>query len=82
MRRADRPFSIDQRIRGRRLSMTVSLAQRLEVSERTVYRDIAVLQHQGVPNEGEVGVGYRLRFDLSLECKKKPARSWPLIGMT
>ena len=27
---------------------------------RTVYRDIAQLQHQGVPIEGEAGVGYRL----------------------
>jgi predicted DNA-binding transcriptional regulator YafY len=38
----------------------------LEVSPRTVYRDIAQLQHQGVPIEGEAGVGYRLGsgFDL------------------
>jgi predicted DNA-binding transcriptional regulator YafY len=36
------------------------------VSERTVYRDVADLQHQGVPIEGEAGVGYRLGagFDL------------------
>ncbi len=42
------------------------LAQRLEVSERTVYRDVADLQCQGVPIEGEAGVGYRLGagFDL------------------
>src|SRR6185295_11775953 len=53
-------------IRGRRLSTAAFLAQRLEVSERTVYRDVADLQAQGVPIEGEAGVGYRMNagFDL------------------
>ena len=66
MRRADRLFQIVQFIRGRRLTTAAFLAQRLEVSERTVYRDVADLQHQGVPIEGEAGVGYRLGqgFDL------------------
>ncbi len=60
MRRADRLFQIVQLIRGRRLTTAAFLADRLEVSERTVYRDVADLQHQGVPIEGEAGVGYRL----------------------
>ena len=60
MRRAARLFHIVQLIRGRRLTTAAFLAQRLEVSERTVYRDVADLQHQGVPIEGEAGVGYRL----------------------
>lgn len=60
MRRADRLFHIIQLIRGRRLTTAAFLAARLEVSERTVYRDVADLQHQGVPIEGEAGVGYRL----------------------
>ena len=60
MRRADRLFQIVQLIRGRRLTTAAHLAQRLEVSERTIYRDVADLQHQGVPIEGEAGVGYRL----------------------
>ena len=66
MRRADRLFHLVQLIRGRRLNTAAFLAARLEVSERTVYRDIADLQHQGVPIEGEAGVGYRLGsgFDL------------------
>ena len=66
MRRADRLFQIVQLIRGRRLTTAAFLAQRLEVSERTVYRDVADLQHQGVPVQGEAGVGYRLGpgFDL------------------
>ncbi|MEO6320338.1 MAG: YafY family protein [Polaromonas sp.] len=66
MRRADRLFHLVQLIRGRRLTTASFLAARLEVSERTVYRDIADLQQQGVPVEGEAGVGYRLGpgFDL------------------
>ncbi|MBA2673780.1 YafY family protein [Ramlibacter sp.] len=66
MRRADRLFHIIQLIRGRRLTTAAYLAQRLEVSERTIYRDVADLQLQGVPIEGEAGVGYRLGvgFDL------------------
>jgi predicted DNA-binding transcriptional regulator YafY len=66
MRRADRLFQIVQLIRGRRLTTAAFLAQRLEVSERTVYRDVADLQRQGVPIDGEAGVGYRLGagFDL------------------
>src|ERR1700749_4728565 len=66
MRRADRLFQIVQLIRGRRLSTADFLAQRLEVSPRTVYRDVAALQQQGVPIDGEAGVGYRMRagFDL------------------
>ncbi len=66
MRRADRLFHIIQLIRGRRLTTAAFLADRLEVSERTIYRDIADLQHQGVPVDGAAGVGYRLGagFDL------------------
>ena len=66
MRRADRLFQIVQTIRGRRLTTAAYLAQRLEVSERTIYRDVADLQLQGVPINGEAGVGYRLGkgFDL------------------
>jgi predicted DNA-binding transcriptional regulator YafY len=66
MRRADRLFQIVQLIRGRRLTTAAWLSQRLEISERTVYRDVADLQRQGVPIEGEAGVGYRLGkgFDL------------------
>ena len=66
MRRAERLFQLIQLIRGRRLSTARFLAERLQVSERTVYRDVAELLIQGVPIEGEAGVGYRMRagFDL------------------
>lgn len=66
MRRADRLFQLLQLIRGRRLSTAAWLAQRMEVSMRTVYRDVAALQAQGVPIEGEAGVGYRVARDYSL----------------
>jgi predicted DNA-binding transcriptional regulator YafY len=61
MRRADRLFDLAQRVRARRLSTAEQLAGWLQVSVRTVYRDIADLQARGVPIEGEAGVGYRLR---------------------
>jgi predicted DNA-binding transcriptional regulator YafY len=66
MRRADRLFQIVQHLRGRRLTTAAQLAGWLQVSERTVYRDIRDLSISGVPVEGEAGVGYRLRpgFDL------------------
>ena len=66
MRRADRLFQLVQLIRGRRLTTAAYLAERLVVTSRTIYRDVADLQHQGVPIEGEAGVGYRLGsgFDL------------------
>lgn len=61
MRRADRLFQIVQYLRGGRLTTARSLAQRLEVSERTIHRDIADLIGSGVPIEGEAGVGYIMR---------------------
>ena len=66
MRRADRLFQIVQHLRGGRLVTAKTLATRLEVSERTIYRDIADLQSTGVPIDGEAGVGYLMRegYDL------------------
>lgn len=61
MRRADRLFELVQCLRSRRLSTAAQLARRLQVSLRTVYRDVADLQARGVPIDGEAGVGYRLR---------------------
>ncbi|MEO7794354.1 MAG: YafY family protein [Thermoanaerobaculia bacterium] len=65
MRRADRLFSLLLELRRSRVVTARSLAERLEVSERTIYRDIADLQASGIPITGEAGVGYQLRgFDL------------------
>lgn len=66
MRRADRLFQIVQLLRARRITTASELAQELEVSERTIYRDVRDLVLAGVPIEGEAGVGYALPrgFDL------------------
>lgn len=61
MRRADRLFRIVQLLQRRRRAVTAQvLAGRLEISERTLYRDIRDLVASGVPIHGEAGVGYFL----------------------
>lgn len=67
MRRADRLFDIIQALRRASGPLTAAqLAAQLEVTVRTVYRDIASLQASRVPIEGAAGLGYLLRqgFDL------------------
>ena len=66
MRRADRLFQIVQLLRGGRLVTAAQLAEKLEVTPRTIYRDVADLMSTGVPIEGEAGVGYIMRdgYDL------------------
>lgn len=60
MRRADRLFQIVQIIRRDKVVTAKRLSGELEVSERTVYRDIADLMASGVPIRGEAGVGYAI----------------------
>ena len=61
MRKAERLFQLITLLRGRRQVLTAdSIAGSLQVSVRTVYRDIQALCLSGVPIEGEAGVGYRL----------------------
>ncbi len=66
MRRADRLFQIVQFLRSRRVTAARWLSEVLEVSERTVYRDIHDLMASDVPIESEAGVGYVIRrgYDL------------------
>lgn len=66
MRRADRLFQLVQLLRRYRVTTAARLAGELEVSERTIYRDVRDLISSGVPIEGEAGVGYALprSFDL------------------
>ena len=67
MRRADRLFDVIQALRTAKGPVTAhTLAERLEVTPRTVYRDIATLQARQVPIEGAAGIGYVLKrgFDL------------------
>ena len=67
MRRADRLFQIVQHLRARRLTTAAQLSGWLQVSQRTVYRDIRDLSLSGVPVQGEAGVGYRIdrSYDLT-----------------
>jgi predicted DNA-binding transcriptional regulator YafY len=66
MRRADRLFRIVQFLRVGRLTTARRLAEKLQVSERTIYRDVRDLQLSGMPIEGEAGIGYLLRQDFDI----------------
>lgn len=67
MRRADRLFQIIQIMRRTRRPVTADvIAAELEVSKRTLYRDIADLIGQHVPIRGEAGIGYVLDGDFDM----------------
>lgn len=95
MRRADRLFQIVLLLDRGRAVTARELAEALQVSERTVYRDVADLCQAGVPIKGEAGVGYLLRpgyrltplmFDpeelVALSLGSRMVRSWadPALG--
>lgn len=62
MRKASRLFEIIQILRLARAPVTAArMALSLEVTQRSIYRDIAALQAMRVPIEGERGLGYILR---------------------
>ncbi len=67
MRKSDRLFEIIQILRSHNKSVTAeALAEELEVSKRTIYRDIKALQAMRTPIDGEAGIGYMMRggYDL------------------
>lgn len=67
MHRAERLFQLLNLLRNRRTVMTArQMSDHLQVSERTIYRDIQALSLSGVPVEGEAGVGYRLQRHFQL----------------
>ena len=66
MRRTDRLFDIIQILRDGKLHRAQDMAARLEVSVRTIYRDMDTLMASGVPVEGERGVGYMITEAISL----------------
>ncbi len=67
MRRADRLFQIIQILRRSTRPVTAAaLAEELEVSKRTVYRDVADLMGRRVPIEGEAGLGYLIASDYDM----------------
>ena len=66
MRRTDRLFDLIQILRDGRLHKAAEMAQVLEVSPRTIWRDMATLMASGMPVEGERGIGYILRAPITL----------------
>ncbi len=67
MRRAERLFNLVEYLRRHRRPVTAeAMAEDMEVSLRTVYRDMQALAVNGVPVRGEAGIGYVLDpgFDL------------------
>ena len=66
MRRTDRLFDLIQTMRDGRLHRAGDMADRLGVSTRTIWRDMAILAAAGLPVQGERGVGYLLRGSITL----------------
>lgn len=66
MRRADRLFQIVQILRRVSPVTAAQLAAELEVTTRTVYRDMADLIAQRVPVRGAAGFGYVLDDDFDM----------------
>ena len=66
MRRTDRLFDIIQILRDGKLHRAQDIADRLEVSVRTIYRDMDTLAASGIPVEGERGLGYMVREAITL----------------
>ena len=66
MRRADRLFQLMLLLQEGKVRTARYLADKLEVSERTIYRDIGDLIGSGIPIDGEAGVGYLLRDEYRL----------------
>lgn len=66
IRRSDRLFDLIGILRDGQLHTARELAARTEVSERTIWRDMATLKASGVPVEGERGVGYMVTSPITL----------------
>jgi predicted DNA-binding transcriptional regulator YafY len=66
MRRTDRLFELIQILRDGRLHRGKDLAERLEISLRTLYRDMDTLIASGIPVEGERGLGYMMTAPITL----------------
>lgn len=66
MRRSERLLGLMGLLRDGRLHRATDLAKRLNVSQRTIYRDMETLQASGIPVEGERGTGYLLAAPMTL----------------
>ena len=78
MRRADRLFQLIQILRRSTHPITASrIAEELETSRRSVYRDIADLIGQRVPIRGEAGLGYVLDRDYDMSARARRSSRTP-----
>ena len=66
MRRADRLMTLIRHLRDGDLHRAADLARAMDVSLRTIYRDMETLAKSGVPIEGERGTGYRVTAAITL----------------
>jgi predicted DNA-binding transcriptional regulator YafY len=60
MNRIDRLSAILIQLQSKRVVKAQEIAERFEISLRTVYRDVRALEEAGVPVVGEAGLGYWL----------------------
>jgi predicted DNA-binding transcriptional regulator YafY len=60
MNRIDRLTAILVQLQGRRVVKAQDIADRFDISLRTVYRDVKALEESGIPVKGEAGMGYSL----------------------
>lgn len=67
MGRSSRLFEIIQILKRAKAPITAcAIAEALEVSKRTIYRDVVALQAMRLPIDGEAGIGYVLRAGFEL----------------
>ncbi len=60
MNRIDRVSAILIQLQSRRVVKAIDIAERFNISLRTVYRDVKTLEEAGIPIIGEAGVGYSI----------------------
>src|SRR3982751_1298886 len=60
MNRIDRISAILIQLQSRRVVKASDIAERFNISLRTVYRDVKTLEEAGIPIIGEAGVGYSI----------------------
>jgi predicted DNA-binding transcriptional regulator YafY len=60
MNRIDRVSAILIQLQSRRVVKAMDIAERFNISLRTVYRDVKTLEEAGIPIIGEAGVGYSI----------------------
>ncbi|MBV0911462.1 helix-turn-helix transcriptional regulator [Anianabacter salinae] len=66
MKRSDRLFELISLLRDGKVHRGSDLAQRMGVSDRTLYRDMETLIASGLPVEGARGIGYRMTAPVTL----------------